>query len=80
VVTVANTSFACHRSSPVPCISQIGGNVVLNHDDIGREAGTSKTTDPALQVEDDASMSVVDSSVDPVVGTPDSTSTLTITP
>lgn len=80
VVTVSNTTFACHRNSPVPCISQQGGNVVLDQDTIGRDVGTSQTKDPALSVTDHASMSVVDSNIVPVVGTADSTSTLTITP
>jgi hypothetical protein len=80
VVTVANTTFGCHRSSPVPCVSQQGGAVVLDHDTIGRENGTSKTTDPALSVTDDASMSVIDSTIVPAVGGADSTSKLTITP
>jgi hypothetical protein len=79
-VTVSNTTFACHRASPKPCISQLGGNVVLSHDTIGREAGTSKTRDPALSVTDHGTMSVIDSTVTPNVGGADSTSTLTITP
>jgi hypothetical protein len=80
VVTVSNTTFGCHRASPVPCVSQEGGAVVLDHDTIGREKGTSKTTDPALSVTDDGSMSVVDSTIVPAVGGADSTSRLTITP
>jgi hypothetical protein len=80
VITVSNSTFACHRASPVPCISQQGGNVVLDQDTIGREAGTSPTRDPALSVTDHASMSVVGSSIVPAVGTADSTSTLTIRP
>ena len=80
VITVSNTTFVCHRNSPVPCIGQQGGNVVLDQDTIGREAGTNPTNTPALSVTDHASMSVVDSNIVPVVGTADSTSTLTITP
>jgi hypothetical protein len=79
-VTVSNTTFACHRDSPIPCIDQLGGKVVLDHDTIGREAGATATTTPALAVTGHASMSVVDSTITPVVGTADSTSTLTITP
>jgi hypothetical protein len=79
-ITVSNSTFACHRTSPIPCIGQQGGNVVLDQDTVSREAGTNPTTDPALSVTDHASMSVVDSTITPVVGTADSTSTLTITP
>ena len=79
-VTVTNSTFTCHRASPVPCISQQGGTVALDQDTIGREVGNSPTRDPALSVTDHASMSVVDSNIVPVVGTADSTSTLTITP
>ena len=46
-VTVTNSTFTCHRASPVPCISQEGGNVDLDQDTIGREDGNSPTRDPA---------------------------------
>ena len=79
-ITIADTTMTCQRRSPVPCILQTSGHVVLRHDTIGRKPGPSVVTDSALWVTRGGTMSVQGSIVSPIVGGADSSSTLTFTP